>query len=300
MNILVSGLINTETNISVRQFPINYYPIDYSFFGIDTFVSGVAFNISKALHILGDKVRLVSMIGHDFYASYIKNELMQLGIDTTYVKSELNQTPTSAILHDSDGRRQIYCDLKDIQEKKFQFNRSLIKDVDLVVACNINFNRSLLHIAKEEGKIIATDVHVLSDINDKYNSEFMKYADILFLSDENIGENYQEFILQLSKTYDSKIIIMGRGAKGAAVYTRDNGCLKNLPAFKVKNVINTVGAGDALFSAFLHYFINGYNVYEALNRAQIFAAYKIKSNGAANGFLTEPEIDKIISQISHD
>ena len=51
MNILVSGLLNTETTTSVRGFPINYYPIDYTFFGIDTAVSGVAFNIAKAIII---------------------------------------------------------------------------------------------------------------------------------------------------------------------------------------------------------------------------------------------------------
>ncbi len=47
-NILVSGLINTETTVRVRQFPVNYYPIDYPFFGVNTAVSGVAYNISKA------------------------------------------------------------------------------------------------------------------------------------------------------------------------------------------------------------------------------------------------------------
>ena len=40
-NILVSGLVNTETTCRVRQFPINYYPVDYPFFGVSTAVSGV-------------------------------------------------------------------------------------------------------------------------------------------------------------------------------------------------------------------------------------------------------------------
>ena len=35
-NILVSGLINMETTVRVRQFPVNYYPIDYPFFGVNT------------------------------------------------------------------------------------------------------------------------------------------------------------------------------------------------------------------------------------------------------------------------
>lgn len=293
MKILVSGLLNTETDVSVRQFPIQYYPIDYNFFGIDTFVGGVAFNIAKALTVLGDKVCLASLIGRDISANLIKNALQELSIDTKYVKANLKRTPNSAVLYDNEGKRQIYCDLKDIQETEYNFDRSMINDVDLVVACNINFNRSLLRIAKEEGKLIATDVHVLYDVNDEFNSEFMKYADILFLSDENIGENYKEFIFQLAKTYKNKIIVMGRGAEGTVIYTRESDSVKAFPAFKTKNVVNTVGAGDSLFSAFLHYYANGYEVYEALRRAQIFASHKITCNGASNGFLTEKEIDKI-------
>ncbi len=293
MKILVSGLLNTETDVSVRQFPIQYYPIDYNFFGIDTFVGGVAFNIAKALTVLGDKVCLASLIGRDISANLIKNALQALSIDTKYVKANLKRTPNSAVLYDNEGKRQIYCDLKDIQETEYNFDRSMINDVDLVVACNINFNRSLLRIAKEEGKLIATDVHVLYDVNDEFNSEFMKYADILFLSDENIGENYKEFIFQLAKTYKNKIIVMGRGAEGTVIYTRESDSVKAFPAFKTENVVNTVGAGDSLFSAFLHYYANGYEVYEALRRAQIFASHKITCNGASNGFLTEKEIDKI-------
>ena len=69
MHILVSGLVNTETTAEVRGFPIQYYPIDYTFFGVNTAVSGVAFNLSKALTTLGDAVRLISMTGKDFAAA---------------------------------------------------------------------------------------------------------------------------------------------------------------------------------------------------------------------------------------
>ena len=72
MNILVSGLLNTETTTAVRGFPIEYYPIDYAFFGVNTAVSGVAFNLAKALTTLGDTVRLTSMTGRDFAAAYIR------------------------------------------------------------------------------------------------------------------------------------------------------------------------------------------------------------------------------------
>lgn len=292
MNILVSGLLNTETTTAVRGFPIEYYPIDYAFFGVNTAVSGVAFNIAKALITLGNNVRLTSMTGNDFAAAYIGDSLQELGISTEYVHHKLQQTPSSVVLYDPQGKRQIYCDLKDIQETAYDFDASVLEGIDLVAACNINFNRPLLSLAKQAGKIIATDVHVLSDIHDRYNREFMEYADILFLSDEIVGENYRDFLMQLADTYPCGIIVMGRGAQGAAMYLRETGRIMEMPAASVGQAVNTVGAGDALFSAFLHFYAKGCTPWDALQRAQVFAAHKILVNGASQGFVTEQVVEE--------
>lgn len=293
-NILVSGLLNTETTASVRGFPIHYYPIDYTFFGVNTTVSGVAFNIAKALRTLGDRVRLTSMTGSDFAAGYIHDTLRGLDIDTEYVRSVLRQTPSSVVLYDPEGKRQIYCDLKDIQETAYEFTPDMLEGIDLVTACNINFNRSLLHMAKQAGKQIATDVHVLSNIHDDYNREFMEYADILFLSDENIGDYYQPFLRQLADAYGCSIIVLGRGSKGAAMYLRETNGITEIPAVSVGKVVNTVGAGDSLFSAFLHYYAKGLSPVDALYRAQVFAAHKITVSGASSGFVPEQTIERWI------
>ena len=292
MKILVSGLLNTETTTAVRGFPIHYYPIDYAFFGVNTAESGVAFNLAKALKTLGDEVQLASMTGHDFAAAYIRDALQELDISTQYVQPKLRQTPSSVVLYDPDGKRQIYCDLKDIQETAYAFNASILEGIDLVAACNINFNRPLLHLAKQTGKIIATDVHVLSDIYDEYNREVMEQADILFLSDEAVGDNYRAFMEQLADAYPCRIIVMGRGAKGAAIYLRDTGELTEMPATSAGTVVNTVGAGDALFSAFLHYYTKGLAPLDALQRAQIFATHKITVSGASNGFVSEQTVEE--------
>jgi len=292
MNILVSGLLNTETTVAVRGFPISYYPIDYPFFGVNTAVSGVAFNISKALRVLGDNVRLASMTGSDFSAAFICDALRKLAIGTEYVLPCLKQTPSSVVLYDPDGKRQVYCDLKDIQETTYAFAPEMLEGIDLVVACNTNFNRPLLHMTKAAGKCIATDVHVLSDIHDSYNREFMECADILFLSDEQIGDHHEDFLRQIAHTYGNHMIVLGRGSKGAAMYLRETGQITNMPVVSVGTVVNTVGAGDALFSAFLHYYSKGYDPTEALHRAQIFAAHKIMCSGASNGFVTEETVEQ--------
>ena len=56
-------------------------------------------------------------------------------------------------------------------------------------------------------------------------------------------------------------------------------------------VVNTVGAGDALFSSFLHFYAKGYGPEDALRRAQLFAAHKITVSGASNGFVDEETVE---------
>lgn len=295
--ILVSGLVNTETTVRVRQFPINYYPIDYPFFGVNTAVSGVGYNIALALKTLGDESVLCSMTGSDFPAEYIKNELIREEIPISALKRKLSQTPGSVVLYDENGRRQIYCDLKDIQETSYGFSREMVEEADLVVACNINFNRELLTLAKAVGKTVATDVHVLSNPYDDYNRDFMACADILFLSDEGIGDDYYGFVMELERVYGNEIIVLGRGSKGAAMYVKAEDRLYELPAVQVGEVVNTIGAGDALFSAFNHFYVAGIAPIEALKRAQIFASAKIRATGAALGFVSDAEVEELFHRV---
>ena len=292
--ILISGLVNTETTVRVRQFPIPYYPIDYPFFGVNTAVSGVAYNIALAMNTLGDAVQLCSMTGNDFPAEFIKSELTWAGISAEHIRKKLSQTPSSVVLYDETGRRQIYCDLKDIQESNYGFDADVCADADIVVACNINFNRELLEAARRAGKTIATDVHVLNNVWDEYNRDFLECADIVFLSDEGIGEDYGPFFWSLKDADRPQILVLGRGSRGAAIYVRDEDLFVELPAVQVGQVVNTVGAGDALFSAFVHYYAKGLHPVDCLKRAQVFASAKIRVSGASRGFITEGEVEALV------
>ncbi len=279
---LISGLVNVETTARVRGFPISYYPIDYPFFGIQTQVSGVGWNLAAALTTLENQVDLLSMTGKDFQGAYIADTLAKREISTAGLLPLLRQTPSSVVLYDDTGRRQVYCDLKDIQETAYPVPADALEAVDVVVACNINFSRPLLAMAKAAGKTIATDVHVLSDPSDAYNREFLQYADIVFLSDEGIGEDYRELLSALWQAYRPAVLVLGRGSKGAVLCYE--GQLYCLPAVQVGTVQNTVGAGDALFAAFLHGYAQGKHPLDALVEAEIFASRKICANGGARGF----------------
>lgn len=286
--IFVSGLINTETSVSISGFPIEYEPIGFPFFGVNTCIGGVGFNITSALTSLKDQVTLFSLLGSDASADMIHAELTKRNISSDGILPLLKATPQSVVLYDSNGKRRIYCDLKDIQESVIPQLPILekMKDCNLAVICNINYNRTLLPIAKKLGKVIATDVHVISTVDDEYNRDFMSLANILFLSNENIIGREEEFVLDLASKYGCSIIVVGCGDKGACLYQREKG-IKFFNAQKPDRIINTVGAGDALFSAFICKYLRCGNAEIALEAAQKFAAYKIGFSGAAEGFLTE-------------
>ncbi|MDE7107503.1 MAG: carbohydrate kinase family protein, partial [Clostridiales bacterium] len=148
-------------------------------------------------------------------------------------------------------------------------------------------------LAKAAGKTIATDVNVISDIYDPFNRDFMEYADILFLSDEDLPVRPEQFLTDLKNVYKAKIIAIGLGSDGVIFYERNTDTITRLPACQIGGVANTVGAGDALFTAFNHYYFNGCSALEAMKRAEIFAALKIRHAGGGAGFPTEQEVQDI-------
>ena len=290
-NIFVSGLVNVETSCAVRGFPIDYSPIDYNFFGVNTIASGVGLNVALALSALGDSVSLASFAADDAAGVSVRAASEPIA-DTRY--APCRETAQSVVLYEPSGRRKVYTDLKDMQE--LTLPETAVNDLDSFdgfCLCNINFSRPLLEKAHTSGKPVFCDVHCLSDIFDSYNADFMRYADVLFLSNEAITGREEDFVRQLSQTYPCKIIVVGMGGKGALLYTRGDDGVRMIPAVYTRPVVNTVGAGDALFSAFVHFYMKGEAPEKALSYAAKFASYKIGESGASKGFLSEDKLMRL-------
>lgn len=290
--ITVCGLVNVEVTVPVKSFPVEYNPVNYEFFGITMHPSGVGLNLVSALNTLGDDTRLLTYCADDSAGGLIKSYLQKNGIGTEYICSASKATAQSVILYDEKGKRSIYCDLTDNQEQSFdeEIFRKSSQDSDVVVLCNINYTRNLIPLAKEMGLTIATDVHCLWNVNDEYNRDYIKGADILFLSNENFIGREEEFLKELKEVSSAKIIVVGMGSKGALLYTRDNNSFKVFPAVYTREVVNTIGAGDSLFSSFIHFYAKTKDAEKSLALATVFASYKIGDTSACRGFLSEKEL----------
>ncbi|RPI85302.1 MAG: carbohydrate kinase family protein [Chloroflexi bacterium] len=296
MNILVSGLINIETTLQVDRFPVEYFPVRYPFFGVHTTVSGVGFNIARALSVLGDQARFITIIGSDPAGVLVKESLQANGIDQRYVINSAQETAQSVILFDSHGKRQIHVDLKDIQEISYPqdlFDQAS-KECALAVLSNINFSRPFLQTSRLAGIPVATDIHAISSLDDDYNRDFMASANILFMSDELLPCSPEEWARHVVNRYGTEILVIGLGAQGALLSVKLDGYIGTFPAQYTRPVINTIGAGDALFSCFVHDYARTKDPYTALKRAITFASWKIGEKGAAEGFLSDKELDRVL------
>ncbi|WP_420628812.1 carbohydrate kinase family protein [Candidatus Leptofilum sp.] len=293
--ILVCGHTNIETTLAVEQFPVEYVPMRYPFFGIQTAVAGVGYNIAKALTTLGSRVNFLTMVGDDFFGEQVKHQAKADGISGNYIVANMPQTAQSVILYDKQGKRQGHTDLKDIQERPYppDLFQQALQDSDLAILCNINYTRPFLALAQQANIPIATDVHTITDLDDDYNRDYMAAATILFMSDERLPLPPEQWAKKVQQTFGTEIIVIGLGAKGALLAVKSDNFCERFPAVQTRAVVNTIGAGDSLFSSFNHFYRKSGDPYTALQKAILFASYKIGTEGAAAGFLTEAALNKL-------
>lgn len=298
--ILVSGLINVETTLQVDGFPIEYFPVRYPFFGVRSTISGVGFNIARALTTLGDQVSLLSVVGRDIHRTQVAQALSDAQIDAQHVVVGSEHTPQSIILFEPNGRRQIHVDLKDYQKIQYPLEKfdAAVSQASIAVLCNINFTRRMLQRARSAGITIATDVHSISNLDDEYNKDYLAAADILFCSDELLPCTPEVWAENILGRYATSIVVIGLGAKGAFLAVREQAIRERIAPIFTRPVINTIGAGDALFSCFLHYYVTTKDARLALRKAMVFASYKIGEQGAADGFLSEHDLESMCAGLN--
>ena len=148
--IYVSGVVNFETIIDVDSFPIFYCPIEYPFFGVNSGISGQAYNVAKALKTLGGNEVIISgLVGKDLLGKVVVDQIKKLKIDASLIKDSLEATPNSVSLVDRDNNVKTYMDLTKFLKRK---KKSLLKQISLFYLTLISidhFLKKLKSLAKK-------------------------------------------------------------------------------------------------------------------------------------------------------
>lgn len=292
---MVAGFVQIETIVKVDSLPIPYFQFRSIPDMINTNIGGCGYNESMALKWLGNEVDFMSMIGKDLKDSDLFKKLMlndeQLSFE--YVLPRLDAMPSSVILY-NNGKKQIFEDVKDIRTVPYDYElfERQIQDKDMVLISSCNFCRPVIELAKKYNKPLAVNVRSMRKERMIQKEDFLKAADILYISDDELDKDPYECINECREKYNQKIIIIGIGSKGVILYTREDNSILEYKPVKTNEIVNTVGAGNALFSAFLHYYAKTGDAHEAIKAALLFASYKIGFIGTSNGFMTEEQIEQ--------
>lgn len=292
---MVGGFIQIETIVKTGNLPVPYVPFQSVPNMIDTSLGGCGYNESAALTWLGDEVDFMSMVGKDMHTDKIYERLISAGINLKmdYVLPRLESLPTAVILY-HNGRMQTFEDVKDIREVAYDYElfERQIQDKDMVLISNCNFCRPLIELAKKYNKPLAVNVRSMRKEKIQQKGDFLKAADILYISEDEMDGTPYECLEMCRERFDPKIVIVGMGSKGVILYTKEDNSVLEYKPVKINEVVNTIGAGNSLFSAFLHYYVKTKDAKESIKNALLFAAYKIGFIGTSNGFMTEEQIEQ--------
>ena len=262
---LVLGNVGLETSLRLSSFPLENAS-SYKPYGLELSVSGVGFNLARALQVLGMEVRFATIVGPDTVGRFVQGELQALGMDTSWVHVG-SRTGRSLVLSDASGARHVHTDLGGVSEAVYppeQFDAAL-EGCDLALLSNIGYARPLLARARAAGVPISTDLHAIRNLENPYDQDFLEAATLLFFSAEHLPD-VRGTVTDLRRRFDPEVIVVGLGVKGALLSERDRD-VQDVPAFPVSSVVSTVGAGDALHAAFCYFWLEGEPPFEALRLA---------------------------------
>ncbi|MBR4671307.1 MAG: carbohydrate kinase family protein [Butyrivibrio sp.] len=291
---LVAGVTQIETIVRVDKIPVRYAPITSVNDSIFTEVGGDAYNESLALEWLGDEVTFMSVVGRNQDLGIINPPDRKITLSTEYIIPQMNETPTEVVLYDKDRKQQIFEDIKDLRDVVYDMSMvtPIISMCDMVVLANANFCRPFSQMALEHEKPVAVNIRSYDPEKEVYNEDFLKPAKVLYFSDDTLTEDPYAFIDRMAETYGTEIIILGQGSEGLILFDRSKNLRVHYKTVKTNEVVNTIGAGNALFACFLHYYMENGDSVNAIKNALLFASYKIGYMGTSNGFMTTEQLSQ--------
>ncbi len=277
---------------------------------------GAPANVLVAATKLGCSTAFIGKAGNDMHGLFLKDVLIKEKINTS-----------NFLLDDNVFTTLAFVDIDSNKERTFSFARKpgadtllSINEVDL----NIIKNSNVLHVgslslthepvrttthevikyAKENNIIVSYDPNyrasLWSSVEDAIYHMRSITPDIMKISDEETllltgVSNYEEAAIVLFNR-GIKIVVVTLGDKGSYVYNKEGG--KLIPSFK-SNLVDTTGAGDAFWGAFLSKVNNNLDV-----SLEVLSDYALFANATASLCVEQigaipamPSIDDVLNRI---
>jgi len=143
--------------------------------------------------------------------------------------------------------------------------------------------------AYRRGLITCADLHTGFDING-YHKDYIENAHILFYSSQGLP-NWKEMGVKIQSMGPGTVICM-MGEEGCAVFENDG--LTHYPAACfTSNIVDSVGAGDAMVGAYLSALSRDLSMEKRIRMAQISGLYACTSEGSEDCYINYDTMEEI-------
>lgn len=229
---------------------------------------GSVANVAAAYKACGYDSKILTQLGNDAFGNFLIDCMNEAHIDTSYIRqSDEYDTSLAFVSLDENGNRDFKFYRKtaaDLHYREEMIPTDILDDGSFIHFCSVDLvdsemkqaHKKLIQMAKKQNVYVSFDPNLRFSLwpseKQLYETvhEFLPYADIIKISDEEIDflsqGKHESFIQECLKT--CQILLITKGASGAELYTNDQHLHVNGLIVDVKD---TTGAGDAFIGFFL-------------------------------------------------
>ncbi len=268
------------------------------------FLAGAEVNVSIGLTRLDHKVCYITKLGHDPFGKYIYNFLSEEHIDTSYVRwDEVNPTGFQIKEKTLSGDPEVVSfrrgsaasclTKKDLASLDWSGVKHL-HVTGIPLALSPDFREavfSLVALAKIKGIRVTFDpnlrpklwksqavmVRVINELAIQCDIVLPGIGEGAVLTGHDDPEKIADFYLEKGV----KAVSVKLGEKGAFVKTQSESYL--VPGFKVDQVVDTVGAGDAFAVGLISGLLEGLTLRDSVLRGNAIGSLQVMTPGDNDG-----------------
>lgn len=233
------------------------------------FCGGAPFNLAVNAKQSGAKVGFVGRVGNDVIGRFVLCEAQKAHLDRLDIQIDAECNTTIAFVTLTDGERDFAFNRHDTADFNIDFDDIDIwdyKDLNIVHLGSLMLSEQkgrelaekVANKASELGAKLSFDMNFRKDIYKNFEdakrayAPFVERADIIKFSDDELTDytgisDMDEAAKSVLKK--DKLLLVTLGKSGSAYYYND---LKGIvPSISGVKCVDTTGAGDAFFGAFL-------------------------------------------------
>ena len=263
-------------------------------------LGGAPANFIYRINSFGDHGTLLSKVGNDKAGKEAREALLNLGVSDDNIQTDYEFPTGSVIVKIDDHGNADYNILTDVAYDHIEINAEMMDAFSqadcvcfgtLVQRYGISKNtlRELIHESPDVVKFLDINLRKkcytaasieeslrMTNILKTNDEELLITKELLNLKHENLKELAQETI----EKYKLEILLCTLGSNGAFCLTNEDVFYYD-PGYQI-SLGDTVGSGDAFSAGFVHYYMDGYPIDEALRFGNAAGAMVATTTGATS------------------